>query len=128
MGFISLCNLMQYYTPDFQVITTETTHSDASMYVMAITNNGNCNLILYSRYAKLLDNDYDDYNRDLQFVDTDTFTSISSITIAPRVCLFLFWVVGDNTWVDYKTTVYYEYKYDGVNYYAFTSNYTGTHY
>ena len=35
---------------------------------------------------------------------------------------------GDDTWYDSKTRIYYQFRYDGVDYVASSSNYFGTSY
>ena len=121
-------SLIQYYSPSYRAIMTGKTYTSTSVVVMAVVNYGDCNMTLYARNARLFDHDYSSFNRNLQLVNED-LEPISSVKIAPGDTeIICFLVRGSATWVDKKTSIYYEFKYDGMDYYAFSSYYAGTYY
>ena len=98
--------------------------------LMHVTNNGNKPITFYSKGAHSIDSDYDIYDRDLTLADVnDAGTDIeiySSVTVYANSSGMIMWYTPDKTWIDEKTTVFYYFKYDGVEYHAFSSSYYGT--
>lgn len=121
-------NQIQYYLPSFNIVTSDKTHINHSAFVMAVTNNGDYNLLIDSDGARLRDADYTNYDRDLQLVDT-SLNPLSSQIIPPGKMAFVCFVVkGAPTWVDSRTRVYFDFKYDGIWYWGVTSHDYGTNY
>ena len=134
-GYSNTVRKIQYYSPSFSVLTLGKTDPEISFYMMSVTNNGNYNLVFYSRNSMMIDSDYASYNRDTFLIDTDDLTEnhtlrkVSSLTIAPGdTKILIYWVKGDPTWVDSRTTLFYEFKYDGIEYAGYTSHNSGSHY
>ncbi len=127
-------SMMHYYKPSYRTYITDRSDADTLYFMMAIENTGSCNLRIYSRNARLIDRDYTSFNRDMYLIDNEemlnnkTLKGISSLVIKPgEIKIVTFWVEGNNsTLVDNKSTLYYEFNYDGVDYYAYTSKYYGT--
>ena len=134
-GYSNIVRKIQYYSPSFSILTLDKTDPEISFYLMSVTNKGNYNLVFYSRNSMLIDHDYTSFNRDTFLIDSDALSEYHTlreapwITIAPgETNILTYWVKGDPTWVDPKTTLFYEFKYDGVEYVGYTSHNSGSYY
>ena len=118
-----------YYNPDFATFMLSDAKSSTNFVLIRITNNGKFNLRVYSSRAKLLDHDYDSYDRDLQLIDSD-LNAISYVDIPAGEAVLVSFMVksGGPTWYDKKTDIRYRFRYDGGMYYAYSSAYYGTNY
>ena len=96
--------------------------------VILITNYGSEPLTIINDACYLEDDDYEFYDRYLSLTNSSGST-ISSQTINPgRSAYVYFRVIGDPTWYDMYTRIYYSFEYDSVEYYAFSSYYYGDAY
>ena len=126
--------MLQYYKPNFSVFTSSKSNSSTDMFLLMITNNGVGTLRIYSKGAHSSDNDYSSYNRQLYLADVtedhmNFYDELSYMDIKPgETKIVTFMSKEGKTWYDSKTRVYYEFRYDGVNYYGVTSNYYGSSY
>ena len=125
--------MLQYYNPNFRVFMSSSTDYSTSCVVLGITNNGVSTLRIYSEGACLRDYDSSGYDRQLYLTKTSggraSLEKAKYIDIKPgQTDLIAFEVIGNNTWYDKKTRVYYAFRYDGVDYVASSSSYYGTHY
>lgn len=134
-GYSNIVRKIQYYSPSFSILTLDKTDPEITFYLMSVTNKGNYNLVFYSRNSMLIDHDYTSFNRDTFLIDSDALSEYHTlreapwITIAPgETKILTYWVKGDPTWVDPKTTLFYEFKYDGVEYVGYTSHNSGSYY
>ena len=125
--------MLQYYNPNFRVFMSSSTDYSTSCVVLSITNNGVSTLRIYSEGACLRDYDSSGFDRQLYLTKTSggraSLEKAKYIDIKPgQTDLIAFEVIGNNTWYDKKTRVYYAFRYDGVDYVASSSSYYGTHY
>ena len=126
-------DMLQYYSPNFSVFMSSSTSANTSCVVMSVTNKGVSTLRIYSKGACMSDHDYSKFDRLLYLTkSSDGYVSLDEakyIDIKPGTsALIAFEVIGNNTWYDSKTTVYYLFRYDGIDYVASSSSYYGTTY
>ena len=109
------------------------TDPSTGVFVLFVSNTGNATMRIYSKGALLRDNDYVKYNRELYLskttVDHIDLSEAKYIDIKPGYSAIIAFISkGDDTWYDSKTRIYYQFRYDGVDYVASSSNYFGTSY
>ena len=126
-------NKLQYYIPEFSVQMKSETDPSTGVFVLFVSNTGNATMRIYSKGALLRDNDYVKYNRELYLskttVDHIDLSEAKYIDIKPGYSAIIAFISkGDDTWYDSKTRIYYQFRYDGVDYVASSSNYFGTSY
>lgn len=127
-------NPIQKESPNFDVFMSSKAKPNATTASMLVENHGSKTLRIYARYARLIDSEYSEFNRNLIMVDPDEINNdrlvkISYIDILPGSESFVpFLVKDDSTWYDGRSTIFYEFRYDGVDYWAHSSSYYGTEY
>ncbi len=126
-------SMLQYFSPNFSVFMSSSPRSNASSVVLSITNNGVSTLRIYSKDAFMRDYDSTVFNRLLYLTKSSAghadLAEAKYIDIKPGTsALIAFAVIGNDTWYDKRTRVYYQFRYDGVDYVASSSNYYGTTY
>ncbi len=117
--------------PDIYVIMNDDTdYKMASAFT--IVNRKSKTLTVYSDGARLIDNDYSSFNRNLSMVDPDEVTNNRRIVYLSQasmngnaMTLFLF-DSDTKTWYDEKSTIKFYFSYDGVKYVCYASAYYGT--
>lgn len=120
--------------PYFEVWMNSKAEANKITALMLVKNHGSKTLRIYAKNARMIDSDYPSFNRNLILLDPDEvenerLVKVPYINIAPGEESFVpFLVDGKETWYDNKTTICYEFRYDGVNYCGYSSNYTGTNY
>lgn len=79
-------------------------------FTVAVMNNGDRNVSIIRKGAKVVDVDYKSYNRKIK--------SAKAVTVKPGQTAFVkFYVKGRPTWYDYEDfTLYAKFKYDGKTY------------
>lgn len=126
-------NMLQSYKPQFSVFMSPSTNMSTTAVAMSITNNGIATLRVYSNGACMSDHDYSKYDRLLYLTKSrDGHADLAEakyMAIKPGTSAIIgFEVIGDATWYDEKTTVYFKFRYDGMDYVASASSYYGTAY
>lgn len=120
--------------PKLDVVMSSKTDMSAVTAAMLVENKGKKTVRIYSSSARLIDADYDSYNRNLYLVDPNEINNnrlvrISSIEIKPGETKFIpFCVSGSQTWYDRKSTIMYKVKYDNQFFAVTSSSYYGTFY
>lgn len=117
--------------PDIYVIMNDDTDY-TNAFAFTIVNRKSKTLTVYSDGARLIDNDYSSYNRNLRMVDPDEITNNHRIVYLSQasmkgnaMTIFLF-DSATNTWYDKKSTIKFYFSYDGVKYVCYASAYYGT--
>ena len=102
---------------------------------MAITNKGDFPLRVYAKNARLIDNDYSRYDRNLKLVDpvafdrgTLKYTSYVDVSAGTTQILGFCVDSDEATWYDQKSKLRFTIGYDGGEYTVYASSYYGTHY
>ncbi|KMY42847.1 hypothetical protein AC622_00055 [Bacillus sp. FJAT-27916] len=114
--------------PNFSVWTSSETDSSTYAVLLHIENYGSKPLRILSDGA-LIDNEYEDFDRPLQQIDVDTIEDLEWLEIGAKSDSFIgYRVIGGPTWYDRKSTIIYEFKYDGIEYYGYASSYYGSYY
>ncbi len=116
-------------TPNYSIINPSQTKSNTGSVGFFITNNGTKTMRVYNDSCYLRDNDYYSFNRHLQLIDSESFKDISYIDIPAGDFVFVFFrVIGDKTWYDSESKVFFSFSYDTIKYRAATSYYWGDSY
>ena len=117
--------------PDIYVIMNDDTDYKMA-FAFTIVNRKSKTLTVYSDGARLIDNDYSSFNRNLSMVDPDEVTNNHRIVYLSQasmngnaMTLFLF-DSDTKTWYDEKSTIKFYFSYDGVKYVCYASAYYGT--
>ena len=117
--------------PDIYVIMNDDTDYK-SAFAFTIVNRKSKTLTVYSDGARLIDNDYSSYNRNLRMVDPDEVNNNHRIVYLSQasmkgnaMTIFLF-DSATKTWYDKKSTIKFYFSYDGVKYVCYASAYYGT--
>ena len=124
-------NMMHYYKPELSFYMSNETYTDTGVVIVSITNNGVGNVRIYNDNARMEDKDFADYDRSLQLMHYDpddvyNTYPVDYVDVAPgESTMLVFFVNGPDTWYDRYTTVYFNFRYDGVQYRAAVSNYYG---
>ena len=118
-----------YYTPKYSTYMSYTTDSSTSAVAIIITNKGSQTMRVYAKNARTVDHDYSSYNREgdgyIYGYVNGVFTSMKYIDIAPGTSVTISFGLTSSTWYDKKTTLYFDFDYDGQQYRAATSYYYG---
>lgn len=119
--------------PAYSVVMSSSTDYYCGAVVMYIKNNATKPMTIINDNPWLCDNDYYSYDRDLDLagysIDGDRIYTASSVTIpAGGSRYIIFDVEGDDTWYDYKSTVYFSFKFNNKQYRASSSYYYGHSY
>ena len=124
-----------YYYPNYSVLVSKETNRSASVMVIAITNNGVGKMRVYSSNARYTQpSPYTSFNRKLYLIDEAALDAgkikkVSYVDIAPNKTEFLIFVVdGSRTWYDSQGSIWYDFRYDGMNYRGRSSAYYGSQY
>ena len=124
---------LHYYKPNFTVWMSSETDPSAGLFALVINNRGQGTMRIYSRNASLLDSDYTNFNRKLYLSKSTTgyvdLGEASYMDIKPgeeKWAIFL--TKEGNTWYDAKSMIFYDFRYDGVDYRAYSSSSYGTDY
>jgi len=117
------------YAPSYSIWTSSQTEMNTSYVGFYLTNSGPTPLRIYSTGSGLWDNDYSIYDRNLQLVNPLTYQNITWTEFAAGSSGWVwFKAVGNPTWYDEKSMIYYEFTYDNVWYNGSASSYYGIHY
>jgi Zn-dependent metalloprotease/uncharacterized protein YjdB/fibronectin type 3 domain-containing protein len=112
------------YSPYFSTQSPAQTNSYTSYVGFYLTNYGLTTLRVYSSGSYLSDDDFSSYDRDLQMVHPSTYADISWIEFPSGSSGWVwFRVKGNPTWYDARSTIYFDFTYDGFWYRASASNY-----
>ena len=124
-----------YYEPSFSVLMNSNTDRSTSAVAMAITNKGDFPLRVYAKNARLIENDYSRYDRNLKLVDpvafdrgTLKYTSYVDVPAGTTQILGFCVDSDEATWYDQKSKLRFTIGYDGGEYTVYASSYYGTHY
>lgn len=121
--------------PKYKVSMVRETDPAMSAALLLLKNTGTQPMRIYSKNARLIDGTYYAYNRNLVLIsfddvmNHDTITPVSWVDIQPGQEAYLPFIVdGSPTWYDYKSTIRFEFSYDGERYLASNSLYYGFSY
>lgn len=130
-------NMMHYYLPDVDIVMSDEANSDTALVLMRVTNYGPGTMRIYNKNAELWDEEYYSFDRELRLLhfdpdnpnNMDEIYPISYMDIRPGATEFvLFGVQGKPTWYDWRSRVFFEFRYDGVYYQGDASDYYGFFY
>ena len=111
--------------PNLSVWTSDETFYPIDNHVIYIENHGSKPVRIKSTGA-IIDADFESYDRLLQLIDIDTYEDLEWHQIGSNNYDFVgYRVIDSGTWYDNRTTICFEFTYDGVDYLGFVSNATG---
>lgn len=121
--------------PKYAVAVPSDTDVNCLLIPMAVQNRGTQTLRIYNNGARLSDDDYYYYDRDVRLFDADTYISTGRMVYLDYIDLKagqtkkIGWMVlGNRTWYDSDTEMIFNFKYTGVMYKNVTSNSGGSTY
>lgn len=123
-----------YYDPNYSVFMSSDTDVSTSVIVMAVTNDGVGNMRIFSKNAYYSQPGYSSYDRDVYMIDTNALENgnikkINYVDVKPGETEFICFIVdGDPTWYDEYGVLWYDFRYDGINYEGYSSSYYGSRY
>lgn len=127
-------NWIIYYDPEYSVWMSSDTDVEAHIVAMAISNDGVGNMRVYSKNAYYSQPGYSNYDRDVYMIDVDALENgkirkISYVDIKPGETEYIVFAIdGEPTWYDEEGVIWYEFRYDGMYYEAYSSVYYGSRY
>ncbi len=119
--------------PNYSVLMLSSTDYSSAM-AFTFYNKGKHTVRIYADGARSVDADSSTWNRDLKLVDRAALDAgrlayVSYVDIEPGTNEIILWgVVGNKTYYDKYTRIYYEMKYDNVYYDCMSSYYYGQKY
>lgn len=119
-------NMLQYYKPKLSVFMSSKTDSSCTSVAVILENKGVGKVRVYAKGARMVDRDYESFNRNFDGLYDEDIKKVSYIDIpAGESRIFVFSVQGNSTWYDSKTSVVFDIFYDGMNYTCYASRYYG---
>ncbi len=116
------------YEPNYNVICSSYTNLNTGNIAIYFQNTGSQPIRIYNEDCLLYDYDYYDFDRLLQLTDSSGY-AISWIEIPAGSSAYIYFdIVGDNTWYDSYTKIFYTFTYDTIKYYGYSSSHFGSYY
>lgn len=105
--------------PKFSTFMSSETKVNASAIIVSFKNEGNSDIIAYSKYSQVRDSDYKSNNRYTELVvqNASNFEAVNSVTIKPgEEAILVFAVKDEKTWYDKDSSIMFVIECDGIGY------------